>query len=498
MPATNPSPSKQKSRKSKAPQQPRTVQAPVKPKGKKQRLQKQKKKKKPLLLWHWVLIWCGLTGVSIASATAGALLAVSLSSTPLRQTPIEPEELTVFSQEEAIASQSLRLPELTRPVNIMLLGTKVLTSDIADNDYPDLGYHALVNSFEGLSDTMLVLRFNPDDQRMSVLSVPRDTQANIPGYGVGKINHANSYGGPVLAAKSIGNLLGGVELDRYIRVNVQGIEKLIDALGGVTVYVPKDMKYTDHSQHLYIDLKQGEQHLDGEQAMQFLRFRYDGYGDIGRVQRQQTLIRAVLEQALTPGNLVKLPKILSIVQSHIDTNLSVQELIALAGFASQVNRSDMQMVMLPGEFSGDGKDGNTSFWLPHHRKISEIMAQHFGVGEFDDGFVKDPSRVRIAIQDSTGDAQAVRSLIEHLNDMGYPRVTIASDWSEPLQSTRIVAQGGDDLIAAEMHSSLGFGEVRVESTGVLSTDVTIQLGEDWLVRSDTLDVMPDDNRLNES
>ena len=445
-----------------------------------------------------MLIWCGLTGVSIASATAGALLAVSLSSTPLRQTPIAPEELTVFSQEEAIASQSLRLPELTRPVNIMLLGTKVLTSDIADNDYPDLGYHALVNSFEGLSDTMLVLRFNPDDQRMSVLSVPRDTQANIPGYGVGKINHANSYGGAVLAAKSIGNLLGGVELDRYIRVNVQGIEKLIDALGGVTVYVPKDMKYTDHSQHLYIDLKQGEQHLDGEQAMQFLRFRYDGYGDIGRVQRQQTLIRAVLEQALTPGNLVKLPKILSIVQSHIDTNLSVQELIALAGFASQVNRSDMQMVMLPGEFSGDGKDGNTSFWLPHHRKISEVMAQHFGVGEFDDGFVKDPSRVRIAIQDSTGDAQAVRSLIEHLNDIGYQRVTIASDWSEPLQSTRIVAQGGDDLIAAEMRSTLGFGEIRVESTGVLSTDVTIQLGEDWLIMSDTLDVAPEDSLLNGS
>ncbi|NJN74294.1 MAG: LCP family protein [Limnothrix sp. RL_2_0] len=446
-----------------------------------------KPKKKPLLFWHWILIWFSLTGVSIASATAGALLAVSLSSTPLRQTPMAPEELTVFSQDEAIATQSLRLPELTRPVNIMLLGTKVLTSDVDDTDYPDLGYHALVNSFEGLSDTMLVLRFDPEDKRMTVISVPRDTQAYIEGYGLSKINHANSYGGAVLAAQTISNLLSDVELDRYIRVNVQGIEKLIDALGGVTVYVPKDMKYTDHSQHFYIDLKEGEQLLDGEKAMQFLRFRYDGYGDIGRVQRQQTLIRAVLEQALTPANLVNLPKVLSIVQSHIDTNLSVQELIALAGFASQVNRSDMQMVMLPGEFSGDGKNGNTSFWLPHRNSINELMAQHFDLGTQETVGVSEPSSVRVAIQDSTGDAKAVRTLMNYLNSIGYNRVMLADDWSEPLQNTRIIAQGGDDLAAAAMRADLGFGEVRVESTGVLSTDITIQLGKDWGVMAETLD-----------
>ncbi|MGB2924317.1 MAG: LCP family protein [Limnothrix sp.] len=484
MPVKQSSPFK-KGRKTTAPKSQQSIQPKSKGQGK---AKTRKLKRKPLKLWHWGIIWFSLTGVSIASATAGALLAVSLSSTPLRQTPMAPEELTVFSQDEAIATQSLRLPELTRPVNILLLGTKVLTSDVDDTDYPDLGYHALVNSFEGLSDTMLVLRFDPESKRMSVVSVPRDTQAYIDGYGVSKINHANAYGGAVLSAKTISNLLGDVELDRYIRVNVQGIEKLIDALGGVTVYVPKDMKYTDHSQHLYIDLKEGEQHLDGEKAMQFLRFRYDSYGDIGRVQRQQTLIRAILEQALTPSNLVNLPKVLSIIQSHIDTNLSVQELIALAGFASQVNRSDMQMVMLPGEFSGDGKNGNTSFWLPHRNRINQLMAKHFDVGRTEEEVAGvEPSRVRIAIQDSTGDAKAVRSLMTHLNSMGYNRVMLADDWSEPLQNTRIIAQGGDDLAAAEMKADLGFGEIRVESTGVLSTDITIQLGEDWTVMAKTLE-----------
>jgi hypothetical protein len=242
------------------------------------------------------------------------------------------------------------------------------------------------------------------------------------------------------------------------------------------------MKYQDDSQRLYINLKEGEQHLNGDQALQFLRFRYDEYGDIGRVQRQQTLIRAVLEQGLTPSTLVKFPQVMSIIQAHIDTNLSVQELIALAGFASQVDRSDMQMVMLPGEFSGDGRDGRPSYWLPHRSRISRVMAQHFDLQTdyaTDLDFLS-PGDVRIAIQDSTGNPQAVRSLLERLNESGYRRVSIARDWSEPLENTRIVAQKGDDLAASEIRANLGFGEVRVESTGVLNSDITIQLGQDWL------------------
>ena len=191
---------------------------------------------------------------------------------------------------------------MSRPVNILVLGIKVLTVDVPHEKHEDLGYHALVNSFTGLSDSMLLLRFDPNRDYVSVLSIPRDTKTVVPGRGVTKINSANYHGGPALAAESVSNLLSDVTIDRYIRVNVQGIEKLIDALGGVNVYVPQDMKYTDHSQHLYINLKKGQQYLDGNKALQFLRFRYDAYGDIGRVQRQQTFMRALVEEALSPKN----------------------------------------------------------------------------------------------------------------------------------------------------------------------------------------------------
>ena len=252
----------------------------------------------------------------------------------------------------------------------------MLTSDLDEAPQEDPGYHALVNSFDGLSDTMLLLRFDPKEENLTVLSIPRDTRAYIEDHGTTKINEANYHGGPALAAKSISELVGGVEIDRYIRVNVQGVEKLIDALGGVTVYVPKDMKYQDDSQHLYINLKKGKQHLNGEEAMQFLRFRYDEYGDIGRVQRQQTLMRAVVEQSLNPGVIVRVPKIIEVIKSHLDTNLSVEELVALTGFASQTDRSKVQMMMLPGEFNGTGREG-VSYWIPHENEIRDLTAQYF-------------------------------------------------------------------------------------------------------------------------
>ena len=441
-----------------------------------------KRSAKPLSI-HWFWMGLGLTGIALLSATAGALLAVSLVSTPLMQTKLTPEEAAVFGNGDRISTgKNLRLPQLTRPVNILLLGTKVLTSDL--NELPehveDLGYHALVDSFEGLSDTILLVRFDPKTKKLAVLSIPRDTRTWVEGQGRIKINEANYYGGPALAATSVSELLGGVPIDRFVRLNVQAIEKLVDALGGVKVYVPYDMKYQDDSQHLYINLKAGEQHLNGEQALQFLRYRNNQLGDIGRIQRQQLLMRSLMEQTLNPSTLAKLPQLLSIVQSHLDTNLSVEELFALVGFASQTDRANVEMLLTPGQFS-DPEEFKASYWLPDYRHIDEMMAQNFGMGDRDTiVYDIDPAYLKVAIQDSTEDWDAVDDVVNTLYEQGYGDVYIDYPWEQPLKVTRIVAQYGDIKSAKAIRRVLGFGEVRVESTGNLRSDVTIQLGEDWL------------------
>jgi LCP family protein required for cell wall assembly len=332
---------------------------------------------------------------------------------------------------------------------------------------------------------MLLLRFNPEAKKLTLLSIPRDTRTYIEGYGLNKINSANVQGGPVLTAKAVSELLEGVGIDRYIRVNVQGVQSLVDALGGVTVYVPEDMKYQDDSQHLYINLKAGKQHLNGDKALQFLRFRYDKFGDIGRVQRQQLLMRALMEQALNPATLARMPKILSVIQSHIDTNLTVEELVALVGFGVQTNRSKVQMLMVPGDFNGTGQR-EISYWLPDRSRIQQMVAQHFDQG-YRDRVAIDPAYLRVVIQDSTGKPEAVESMVSTLRKAGYQNVSIDDSWKEPLRVTRIVAQQGDDESANGIRSQLGFGDVRVESTGSLASDVTIQLGQDWLQKRASLE-----------
>ena len=462
-----------------------------------------------------ILVGLGLTAVSLVSAGVGAILAVALSTaSPLQKAELTPEEQKVFSQEKTVSAKNLTLPELDRPVNVLVLGIKVISSDLerkgVEFEKQDVGYHHLVNSFDGLSDSMLLLRFDPKQEKVSVLSIPRDTRVYIDGHGRGKINHANEYGGPALAASTASELLGGINIDRYVRLNVQGVEKLIDALGGVTVNVPKDMKYNDFSQHLYIDLKKGIQHLDGDKAMQFLRYRYDGYGDISRVQRQQMLMRSAVEQTLKPATVVKIPKILSVIQSHLDTNLTVRELMALANFASKRDRSNVNMIMLPGDFNSG--DEPISYWLPNYEAINKLMISHFNLPSYDRDYndarntyasldssfsVRHP-RIRIAVQDSIRDQQILQSALDTLRAAGYRRVFATKNWQDPLPTTRVIAQSGDDKAAKEVKSILGVGEVVVESTGFLKSDITVQIGRDWekqikkLIESD-LELEPEDS-----
>jgi len=435
-----------------------------------------------------------MLSASIVSATAGALLAFSLSGTPLLQRDLTPEESAVFSQDSLVDSGlRLRLPRLTRPVNVLLMGTSVLSSDVQEipTDAQGLGYHAQVNVLTGLTDVILLVRFDPLHKDLKVLSIPRDTRTLVPNLGMTKINAANVQGGPALTAQVVSELLGGVGIDRYAILNIQGVEKLVDALGGVEIYVPKDMQYQDDSQHLYINLKEGQQHLNGNQALQFLRFRYDDYGDIGRIQRQQLLLRALMEQSLNPRTIANLPDITNVIRSHVDTNLSMEELLALFGFASKTDPSSVEMLMLPGDFSTP--DYDASYWLPNYEAIDQLVQTHLrangGGITVRSGEVPPPAPVaptpeslRITIQNGTADATAADEVANMLYDRGYGNLSMGYNAPETLAITQIIAQNGDRQTAETLRDLLQLGEVRIDNTGDLNSDITIQVGSDWELR----------------
>jgi polyisoprenyl-teichoic acid--peptidoglycan teichoic acid transferase len=424
--------------------------------------------------------------IAVISGGIGAAIAFLMSSKPFQQGTLTSAEAETFNSD--IASATLGLPALTRPVNILVLGTVVLSSDLPGaEDLPKPKYLAEVDSsLEGQSDAMILVRLDPNTKKVTALSIPRDSRVDIPGYGVQKINAANYVGGAVLSAKTVSNLAGNIGIDRYIRVNVQGFGQLIDALGGVDVYVPKKMKYQDDSQRLYINLNQGQQLLDGNKAIQYMRFRHDELGDIGRVQRQQAFFRAIIAQKLKLDIITRIPDILSVVKQNLDTNMTVQELLAIGAFVAKVDRSDTKMLMLPGRFS-TSEEFPLSYWIVDDRRLVRIMKEHFNAIYANSELAKDekedltPANLRVIIQDTTYHPERIKVATNTLVNAGYGQTFGDEPLKTPiLEKTQIIAQNGDRLSAEQIRNTLGVGEVILEATGVLESDVTVRLGKDWL------------------
>jgi polyisoprenyl-teichoic acid--peptidoglycan teichoic acid transferase len=439
------------------------------------------KKRRKTPLW----LWLGLGSIGALSAAAGAFLAVSLTSSPLQQRTLSAADNAFFKQngKEAFSRSLLQVPEVSKPVNILLLGIKTNLSDVKTNtggERRKTGYDAEVDSLDGLSDTIMLLRFDPQTRRTIVLGIPRDTKIDRTGRGTEKINAVDSESGPAAAAKEVSKVLGGVAVDRYIRVNNLGVAKLVDELGGVTVTVPKDIKYQDDSQHFYVNLKAGKQHLDGMKLLGLLRYRHDANGDIGRMQRQQMVFKALLEQSLNPMTITRIPQLFSVIQRQVDTNLTVEELLALGGFSMQNGKSKMQMLMMPGDYNGDGKHG-TSYWLPNERGIQNMMARYFDHGTLSLEQPKAES-LRVNIQDTSHFPDATARLIKRLNKAGYQNVHLDTNLKikEDLTTSQFIAQKGNPEVAEGISQLLGFGEVKVDSSGNLYSDVTIKLGRDWI------------------
>lgn len=244
-------------------------------------------------------------------------------------------------------------------VNIMVLGV-----DERDDDV-------------GRSDTLFVVTVDTKTKQVAMLSVPRDTRVKIPGIGWDKINHAYANGGVKLAKQAVEGLLG-IKIDHTIKISPRGFVKVIDSLGGLDIDVEKRMYYTDpydDNGGLVIDLRPGLQHLDGQKAVQYVRYR-DEEGDIGRVGRQQHFIKALLAEAASPATIVKIPSIIKDMSSVIKTDMSVSDMIDLAKIISDASKNGLKADMVPGK---PGYISDISYWLPDLVELRKHVAGTLGV-----------------------------------------------------------------------------------------------------------------------
>lgn len=263
--------------------------------------------------------------------------------------------------------------EGTQRVNILLLGGD--SRGLKPNEIPR-------------SDSVMVASIDPVTKKSYLFSILRDTYVKIPNYGSDRINAAIAVGGPNLAMKTVSDLMG-IPIQYYVYTDFKGFIALVDAVGGVEIDVEKNMKYSDsEDDHIYdIDLKKGLQLLDGNKALQYVRFRHDAMSDFSRTERQRKFMRALAEKLQTTSSLIKLPRILQKIDPYIETNLTVSEMIKLGALGFELRTEGMASQQVPPpELLEEKKVGGAEVITVNPEKLKRFVQQLYnGTATGNDG-----------------------------------------------------------------------------------------------------------------
>jgi len=277
---------------------------------------------------------------------------------------------------------------------------------------------------EATTDTVILAHLDVDRRTATLVSIPRDTWVPIPDAGSQKINAAYAYGGAKTTAKVVSALMGGVPIDATIALQPEGASQIVDAMGGLNVDVDEDMDYDDNNGALHIHLKKGEQYLTGSQVVGYLRFRHDATSDYGRMQRQQQVVKLMMDQLSQPQNWAKLPHILQFARKDVLTTLSDDQLAALLEMYRNVPDDNVRTFTLP---SKPGWVGDASVVFVDQRWAKLVGTLLFSK--------VDPPQDEILVANATGNPDVDKTVIAALRGAGWNVPTFVD---QPPRATSVV------------------------------------------------------------
>lgn len=335
------------------------------------------------------------------------------------------------------------------PVNILVLGV-------------DAGDYKNKKSSHTRSDTIMLVNYNPNENKAFILSIPRDTRVKING-DYCKINSAHSIGGTELTIKTIENFLD-VDIDYYVEIDYEGFRRAIDAIGGVDVVVPRDMHYKSYD--LDINFKKGEKvHLNGELAEKFIRWRKNndgtGYamGDLGRISTQQEFLKLVLMKLKTPEGIIRIPNLLNTVIKWTKTNIPPKLMLYYAYKAIGIHADSIKSETLKGEpkyISG------ISYFIYDEDTNKEVLS-----------YFKKDNEIKIIILNSTNVNGLAKKYKERLAKLGYKNI-VTGNHSVAYENTEI--QTSNVEIGSKIKEVLKIGEVNYLKDD--KNEIIIILGKD--------------------
>lgn len=327
------------------------------------------------------------------------------------------------------------------------------------------------------ADTIILISLNPDTGEAGVLAIPRDTRVFISERNRwDRINAAHVYGGPDLVTKTVTEFFG-IPIDYYIQTDFAGFSKIVDTLGGIEIDVERDMHYEDHAQELYINLTKGIQILDGDKALQYVRYR-DSLGDVslvdpvsqsygGRIERQRKFVMALVKQTLRPATITKLPRLLGQIWDTVDTNLPWSLALKLAFSADDFELSKMSTAVVPG--NSETING-AAYWIPDQERLQTVL-NYIVYGE-------EPP-LTVEILNGSGVSGIAGRVGDALKNIGYDLVRLgnADHYNYPV--SQVIAGSDIELDQINRLSNILDAEVIIDSKRTGQPDITVIIGRNY-------------------
>jgi LCP family protein required for cell wall assembly len=402
----------------------------------------------------------------------------------------EPGEASPDGQATPATVEEYSLPEATQleaRINVLLLG---------------------IDQREGekgpwRTDTMILLSLDPVSNSASMLSIPRDLWTTIPGYGESRINTAHftgddqNYpgGGPALAKKTVWYALG-VPVHNYVRVNFAGFEQLVDAIGGLDIEVPEDIydaKYpTADYGTMELFIPAGMQHMGGKLALQYARTRH-GSSDFARMGRQQQVLKAAFNKVLSLDiPLTRIPVVLQLLGSSVQTDLTLQQIVTLVKAARGIDLANLRGGVIDGSITTtvvtpQGWMVEVADWDKVRTLVDDLfpatpVVLPNEVSSPVAGVVAEQAQV--AIYNGTMSADLAQVTAALLSSKGYVIAGYNNADRFDHAETLIVVYRGKPLTAAALAEELGVGADSIidQPSPGEAVDIAVILGQDYLDR----------------
>ena len=376
-----------------------------------------------------------------------------------------------------------------------------------------------------LTDTIIVASYNPNTQKATLLSIPRDTftgKNKNRATASEKINAIyNLTRDPEKTLKAV-NDLTGLGIEYYVLVETQALIEIVDAIGNIEFNVPIDMDYDDPTQDLSIHLKAGLQKIDGDKAEQLLRFRHNNDGttypseygeqDLGRMRTQREFITEVAKQTLKLSNIFKLGELLDIVEKNVQTNVDFEAIKDYLPYAVEFQTENILTATLPGvsekcngvwlyvadeaetekliqelfydrdivqgeDTSTEGENSTTS--TDTETNTTNQNTTSSGTSNVSGLTNAQKSEVSIELLNATGDSTQLSKVKELLEDEGY-EVTKTGNTNTSSRTTITNKTGLDSKITNDIKDILGVGSISSSKSASSKVDITIVIGKDYL------------------